>query len=420
MYTYSFYLAHRANTNGKKSIYLRYYESRNIKKSIDTELEVFDRYWNIKKKFLKNSSDVKDEFNKLSEKDSLAKKIIIPFKDKNIPLTRESFARQFENEKPSLNEEKETTKATGVFNEFDVFINERKTKVSEDTIKDYKAAKRHLKEYGEFAGEEIFFLSFDLIFYEKWVDYLSYNAINKNGGIGKQVKNLKAFLNDRIRKKRIDEIDLSQFKVIQEEVDHIYLSYDEIKKISKVDCKQDNELKQVKYLFIIGCLFGLRFSDIKRIRPEHIDGNGFYTLRQQKTYGKVVIPIRKQAKKALKKLNYTAPEKITKAIFNKRIKELGKLSKLNQKIEIQHNRGKIRETKVNKKYDLISSHTCRRSFCTNAYLEDIDIYLIMKISGHKKEKDFFRYLKISELEAAKKLNDKWGIKKKKKKKKKKN
>ncbi len=35
------------------------------------------------------------------------------------------------------------------------------------------------------------------------------------------------------------------------------------------------------------------------------------------------------------------------------------------------------------KYELVSSHTCRRSFCTNMYLRDMDILMIMSISAHQ-------------------------------------
>jgi len=78
----------------------------------------------------------------------------------------------------------------------------------------------------------------------------------KNNTIGKLVKNLKAFLNDRMRRNRIKPIDLSAFKVVQEEVDHIYLSDDEIQAIAAVDCKTDEELEKVKDFFVIGCLTG--------------------------------------------------------------------------------------------------------------------------------------------------------------------
>ncbi|MBD0374207.1 MAG: hypothetical protein ICV51_01065 [Flavisolibacter sp.] len=59
------------------------------------------------------------------------------------------------------------------------------------------------------------------------------------------------------------------------------------------------------------------------------------------------------------------------------------------------------------KYNLITSHTCRRSFCTNEFLAGTPVLLIMKISGHKKEKDFYKYIRITAEEAALKIEKIW-------------
>ena len=177
--------------------------------------------------------------------------------------------------------------------------------------------------------------------------------------------------------------------------------------ISKLDCSSDLELEKVKDFFVIGCYTGLRFSDISRIKPEYIN-DGLLQIRQKKTSGKVIVPLRPLAKAVLKKYDYFSPN-VTSFVFNKRIKELGELANINIPIELQHKRGSIKESKTYKKYELISSHTCRRSFCTNAYLDGIDVQLIMKISGHKTEKAFRRYLKLSSLEAALKLKEAWGV-----------
>lgn len=45
-------------------------------------------------------------------------------------------------------------------------------------------------------------------------------------------------------------------------------------------------------------------------------------------------------------------------------------------------------------------HTARRSFATNAYLAGLPPISIMKITGHKTESSFMKYIKISEKENA--------------------
>ena len=52
------------------------------------------------------------------------------------------------------------------------------------------------------------------------------------------------------------------------------------------------------------------------------------------------------------------------------------------------------------KYEFISSHSARRSFATNAYKRGISPLLIMSITGHKTETEFFKYIKIDDQEKA--------------------
>ncbi|WP_168796411.1 site-specific integrase [Flagellimonas onchidii] len=411
MYNYNFYISESPNKNGQHSIKLRYYENRHARVQIDTGIEIHPRFWNKEKSFLKKSKEVASEFVQLSQMDSLAEQIITTYKNQNRPLSKKLFKTQFEDGEPSINQ----TPVQDFFTEFDNYLEEKKGKVVKDVIKDYNSLKKHLEGFQEFSGIIINFNVFDYQFYQEWTDYLAYKAPLKTGGvgmknntIGKLVKNLKAFLNDRMRRNRIKPIDLSAFKVVQEEVDHIYLTDEEIQAIAIVDCEEDKELELVKDFFIIGCLTGLRFSDIKRIRPEYLDDNGFLNIRQKKTSGRIVVPLRKQVRDILEKYDGYSPD-VDSFTFNRRIKELGDSAEIRQKVEIEHKRGTIKESQLLEKYKLISSHTCRRSFCTNAYLNGIDVQLIMKISGHKTEKAFRRYLKISNYEAAQKLKEAWGL-----------
>ncbi len=52
------------------------------------------------------------------------------------------------------------------------------------------------------------------------------------------------------------------------------------------------------------------------------------------------------------------------------------------------------------KADLIKTHTARRSGCTNMYLAGIPVIDIMKISGHKTEREFLKYIRIGKEETA--------------------
>ena len=53
------------------------------------------------------------------------------------------------------------------------------------------------------------------------------------------------------------------------------------------------------------------------------------------------------------------------------------------------------------KWQLVSTHTARRSFATNMYLMGVPSITIMRITGHKTEKAFMRYIKLDEEQHAK-------------------
>jgi integrase len=126
-----------------------------------------------------------------------------------------------------------------------------------------------------------------------------------------------------------------------------------------------------------------------------------------------------QVKEILKKRNGEFPRRIADQRFNDFIKKVCKEvgiknivegSKMTEIRVIDENEKEkiIHRKKFGKypKYELVSSHVCRRSFATNLYGK-IDTLTIMKITGHKTEKQFLEYIKITPKEYAEKLKDFW-------------
>ncbi|WP_315816788.1 hypothetical protein [Paraflavitalea speifideaquila] len=97
--------------------------------------------------------------------------------------------------------------------------------------------------------------------------------------------------------------------------------------------------------------------------------------------------------------------KLTNPEFNRHIKAIGKLAGITQPIMFSYKKGNQQVVVIKSKYDWITSHTARRSFCTNEFLAGTLVDLIMRISGRRREKDFYKYIRISLEEAAKKVKD---------------
>jgi integrase len=82
--------------------------------------------------------------------------------------------------------------------------------------------------------------------------------------------------------------------------------------------------------------------------------------------------------------------------MNKYLKETAEIIGINQPIHTQEG--------PTPKSNLIQTHTARRTFATNAYIQGIPINFIMSITGHKTEKEFRKYIKIDDLKSAIQFN----------------
>lgn len=118
----------------------------------------------------------------------------------------------------------------------------------------------------------------------------------KINSIGKTIKQLRIFIRDRIKRKIITPIDLSDFNIPEEEADAIYLSFEEINKIYETDLTDFKYLEQYRNFFVLACLTGLRFSDFSTLRFEDLHLDMLYK-KQEKSDHWVVIPLREEAKK---------------------------------------------------------------------------------------------------------------------------
>ena len=209
-----------------------------------------------------------------------------------------------------------------------------------------------------------------------------------------------------MRKKIIAPIDLDGWTILEEEVDAVYLSMEEINKIYNIDLSGHPQLINSRNDFVLGCLTGLRFSDFSDLVKDDLRKDMLHK-KQNKSEHWVVIPLRDEALEILKARFNNNQSVLTNGEFNKNIKVIAKLAGLTELIKFSHKKhGKdLIETKP--KHEWITSHTCRRSFCTNEFLSGTPVELIMKISGHKSVKDFYKYIRISPEEAGQKIKELW-------------
>ena len=274
----------------------------------------------------------------------------------------------------------------------------------------------------------------DLEFYKDYTAYLNKRNYSINS-VGKCIKQLKTIMslaeaegyhhNAKYKDKR--------FKGTRVDVDSIYLTREELEKIMAVPADQLSPGKQLaRDIFIIGVWTAQRVSDYNNLQPEDFHSTTkrwiedvpdpehpsqttaviktkeitYVDIRQQKTGAKVSIPCSTELKAILDKYNYNIPH-LPDQDINRYIKEIGKLAGLTEEVEIESTKGGKSTLERIPKYQLIHSHTARRTGATLMYLAGIDIYDIMKVTGHASPEILKKYIKADSLDVAEKLSDKY-------------
>jgi len=170
----------------------------------------------------------------------------------------------------------------------------------------------------------------------------------------------------------------------------VVLDENEIQRLFDLDLTGIPHYSRARDIFLAGCYTALRHSDYSRIRPEHINKQ-YIQIIPIKTKDTVIIPLRPELSKILQKWNYTIPE-MTSQELGRYIKEIGKMAGIDDHIEIKESKGGRDIDSIKYKYELITTHTARRSAATNMYYSKMTVKDIMAITGHSKIETLEMYI----------------------------
>ncbi|EIJ37783.1 Integrase [Galbibacter orientalis DSM 19592] len=276
--------------------------------------------------------------------------------------------------------------------------------LSQSRINDFKSLSSIIE---SFQGKGILQIKdIDIKFRDQFINWMVGVKDYSKGYAGRMLGNLKticldAEMNGVEVSKQIKKV--TGFKVKNESI--IYLTPAELKKIENTNLSTDS-LKNVRKWLLLGCNIGQRGGDLLSINNDNFvfrNGLEVIELKQQKTGKTVTIPVLPKTKEIL---NDGMPYKISTQKFNKYLKILCKEAKLNEltqgtKINSETKRN---ESGTFEKWELITSHVCRRSFATNLYGE-LPTPLIMQITAHATEKTFMGYIGKSSYDYAQQIAD---------------
>ena len=302
------------------------------------------------------------------------------------------------------------------------FISERSqsNQWTESTVQKFMALRRHLE--GWRPQGRLTFEAFTESGLISFVGYLRDKAGHKNSTIGKQLGYLKWFLNWATAKGYNSLTDFKAFapklKTAAKKV--IFLEWEELMRVynfevpeagTEVKLRDSRGREYVKRVeasegmrvsrdvFCFCCFTSLRFSDARNLRRANVQGDSM-TLTTVKTSDTITIELNKFAKAILAKYtrsetgDYALP-RISNQRMNEYLKDLCELCGINEPITRTSFRGQERIDEVSPKYELIGTHTGRRTFICNALMLGIPAEIVMKWTGHSDYKAMKPYIDVS-------------------------
>lgn len=409
--TYNYYL-NFSNNSKKISIKLYLRENKycivlNTKEFIESKAglslnEVAKKYWDSKAQKVKSNYIGSPEINQYLDlfKSNIQKKVRlykIDHPDCNFDELRTLLIDNTKSKKDFYS----------VYNDF---CEIKKNEVTAATIQKHTRLLNYIKEFETAAKYPIYFNTINLFFKDKFCQFLIDNKKQSNNTISKNLDFLKTFLLWAADRGLTSNFEFKKFKMKLTETDVIALTQNELEKIYNFDFSNNLAYDRVRDVFCFCCFTGQRFSDVCKFKFSDVKDN-VWNLRQQKTKDVNNVPLTNNAlaiidkyqKQGLLKLPTISNQKT-----NSHLKNVMSSIGINDEVTITSFKGAERIETTYKKYELIGTHTARRTFITLSLEKGMRPEVVMQISGHRDYKSFKKYIKLSNIVKIKEMNEIWN------------
>lgn len=318
---------------------------------------------------------------------------------KTIPTT-EDIKKAF-NEAQGKNTIKRGTSFFDVFNQF-ISEQGKENLWSVATYKKINTVRNTVIEF----DSKLTFASFDKDRLLAYIHFLQSKKKYRNATIAKQIKFIRWFLRWAKENKHNVKDETLQFKPKGKKGKQddnkkvVFLTLDELKHLQEFDPQKDY-LTRVKHVFLFCAFSGVRYSDAFNLKKIDVKNNTI-EITTQKTEDALIIQLNKHSKAILdiyKDIDFEGGKAlpvISNQKMNQYLKELCLLAGFNEVIKQTYYIGNQRIEDVKYKYEIIGTHTARRSFISNAVALGIPIETIIEWTGHADFKAMQSYLKIEQ------------------------
>ena len=305
---------------------------------------------------------------------------------------------------------KKDVKKKSFFDVYDLFIEERKQlgKVGARTIQKDESTKKTLLDFMDETKYAVTFNRMDKDFYIRFVKYCREERAHKlkNNTLGKILAYIKTFLRWAKENKYHRNEEFKKWENISSETYEIALTETELNTLYNHDFSKQKKLERVRDVFIFGCATGMRYSDYSKIDKSKIqDDHIIINTLKGKSY--LTIPLNKYSRAILEKYNYSLPL-ISPQKFRDYIKLAAEDCEIDAPVTKVSFIGSKRTETPYLKYDLIGTHTARRTFISLSLEKGMRPEVVMSISGHKDYKSFQKYIKLSQRVKADEMNKAWS------------
>ena len=332
--------------------------------------------------------------------ETAAEKLFYKYEQENIEPGKEQFKTDFLKEVRGVEPEKQSEKTFyQVFDEFvrdNGFINSW----TDATYKKFHTLREHLTNY----NDKLRFEDLNEDGLSQFVSFLINEIDLRNSTAEKTLRFLRWFLKWATGKGYNYVRDFETFKprLKQTEKKVVFLEWDELMTVyNHIFSQNKGYLERTRDVFCFCCFTSLRYSDVANLKWSDVS-DGYIQVTTIKTNDTVKIELNDYSKTIINKYrNSNFPKNIVLPVIsnqkmNSYLKEIGKMCGIDAPVTITYYKGNERIDEVHPKYELLGTHTGRRTFICNALMLGISPEIVMKWTGHSSYQTMKPYIDIAD------------------------
>jgi site-specific recombinase XerD len=268
------------------------------------------------------------------------------------------------------------------------------TNKNHGTFVNKRATWNYLQEFVEKTGKPLTFENINVKFADKFSAFMYEEKDSQDGIVRSRLSHIKTFMKWALERNYHTNTAYQQIKPpTQPKEKKPALTEQHLQSIQKVELANDTE-EFVRNLFFVQVYSGIRYSDIKKVINANTGKGTALITYAQKTGEEITIPLEPQLKRILQILQGSKP--LSLSHYNSTLKKICKKAGISEIVtRTETTKGKkIRLAEP--LYEVVGSHTARRTFATISHKKGVNLATIQKVTGHKDLETLQQYISVND------------------------